>query len=375
MSPTPRTVRLVRDESSQLRSAMHDIQFSVWQYYRHTTWWPDHRLLTTPARSTVAFIQKLHDVFSADASDGGIKNSATYNQIYERRLKHGDPGTETIEAFKYLRNVGQHLVFPVDPDPGPVFGGLHGMRSYNPWAFVPIRADNRLRPATRRLRPMYRRRLEGQNITDTFLIALGFFAAVCPRAVHHSGEHDEWTWFPLRDQPGVDRPLLPDEPSRAVQAMRWLCNRKPGGDLRVMAGQLTLGGQPRLVGLTFAANRSFGPFVETHAQVQRDIDMGYPYHNPARMPPLEAVPRVIEVDGSSRPGFQTAKPIRDLLPEPLREAPPIGSNDWTNLGDSPEALAQLRWTCVEGQQAAQDLPDEPFLVYRCRRLYAHYPIL
>jgi hypothetical protein len=157
--------------------------------------------------------------------------------------------------------------------------------------------------------------------------------------------------------------------------MRWLHKRKPGGDLRVLAGQLTVGGQPRLVGFTFSADTSFAPFLESHAQVQRDIDIGYPYYSPGRMPSLRAIPGVIEVDGSSRPGFQPTVPIRDLLPEPLRKAPPIASQDWTNLGDDAGALAQLRRVCVEGQQAALDLPDESFLVYRARRLYACYPIV
>lgn len=374
MARVVRTVRLVRDEPQEIQSAMHDIQFSVWQYYRITTGVTPPDVLATSARSTIAFIQKLHDVLSASPSKGGIKNYSNYLTIFARRKAEGSAGAETIEAFRYLRNIGQHLVFPVVPDPGSVVGGFQGFRGYNRWAPVPLRAHNRLRPSTQKLRSFYRTRLEGCAVTDTFLTALGFFADVCPGSVHRSDEDGEWTWFPLRDQPGVTNPLHPEEPLDQVKAVRWLRRRKPGGELRVVAGQVTLGGQARLTGLTFTDDVAYSPFVESFEQVQIDIDQGYPYYVPNRMPVLEMGSGPVEIDGSTRTRITTPEPIRDLLTDPAKTAPAPRSSDWTNLGEGPQAMERMVELFIEATQRIYDLPDESFIVYRSRRLDAQFPI-
>lgn len=362
-------MRLVGDEPEQIRSAMHDIQYSVMQYYRYTTGWPAAELLTTPARSTVAFIQKVHDALSATHSDGGVKNSARYREIFGRRLGSGDQGAETIEAFRYLRNIGQHLVFPVQPAEAAVFGGMHGLRSYNTWAFVPRRAHNRLRSGTQSLRPFYRSRLEGGSITDTFLAALAFYADVCPSAVHRSGVHNEWSWFPLRSQPGVTAPLHPEEPTDERAARRWLRRRLPGGELRVVLGQITLGGQPRIVGFTFAGELTYSPFVEAPETVQTDIKRGYAYFEPGHLLHLEVVSEA-EVDCTARTGFRVPN-LMDQLPDTPIAAPRVQSVDWTINGVGP---SRLREECVVPVQSIYDMSEEPFIEYRARRLYADYPI-
>ena len=370
MSRTIRTVRLVGDERAQVQSALHDIQFSVRQYYRHTTGWPHHTILTTPARSTVGFIQKAHDVLGHAPKDGGIKNFTQYQELLDRKVTAGDAGALTIKAFTYLRNIGQHLVFPVEPDSGPVFGGQSGQRSYNPWAFVPLRAHNRLRTGTQKLRPHYRSHLEGHSITDTFLTALRFFADVCPTAIHRSEPHNDWTWFPLRSQPGVctDR-LHPEEPDGEAARLRWMRRRVPGGEFRIILGQVVLGGEVRLVGATFAQNHSYSGFVERPRQVTEDIDRGYKYFalEVGALPELE-IAEYPEFGGGSRRGFRSRKPLAEVMGQPLTGLP-RDDGRWTLIDQE-----QLIETFVSPEQAIYNRPDESFEVYRARRLYAEYPI-
>ena len=327
-------------------------------------------MLTTPARSTVGFIQKVHDVLSHEPKAGGIKNCDQYRELFARKVAQGDSGALTIRAFTYLRNIGQHLVFPVEPANGPVFGGLSGQRSYNSWAFVPLRAHNRLHSGTKKLRPHYRAQLEGRSITDTFLAALGFYADVCPKSVHRSGPHNDWTWFPLRSQPGVvtDR-LHPDEPEGQAARLRWLRRRRPGGEFRVIMGQVTLGGEPRLIGSTFSQNHSYSGFVERPAQVTHDIDRGYDYYmvGDEGLPELTLV-QYPEVGGGSRGGLIAQPPIESTLGERLTGAP-VSKRDWSTI--APDLLIEM---FVSPEQSIYDRADEPFEIFRARRLYAEYPI-
>jgi len=54
-------------------------------------------------------------------------------------------------------------------------------------------------------------------------------------------------------------------------------SRAPGGDCRVVCGQVTLDGTAYVYGRTFVGRHSFAPFVETVAQANYDIGIGYAY--------------------------------------------------------------------------------------------------
>jgi hypothetical protein len=75
----------------------------------------------------------------------------------------------------------------------------------------------------------------------------------------------------------MNSPLHPEEPADLVQSRQWMDGRVPGGDCRVVCGQVTIEGTPYVYGHTFVGRHSFAPFVETVAQANYDIGIGFPY--------------------------------------------------------------------------------------------------
>lgn len=277
---TERTVRPRKNETADLQSAMRDVQLSIASYYDATAGFHSgSEAFETPARATVAFIQKLNDVLRAQ-----IGQRDKYKRIFARQLNSGDPDVELIEAFRYVRNVMSHQLFRTAPDTTSVVGGLGlGFLTSAVWGPIPRRVHNRLHPPTQALKPYYDRHLADQLVLDTFLNAARYFATVCPGCVDRD-DRGEWTGFPLRSQPGVSTRLHPAEPGleygnpRAQERnMRWLDSRPPGGDFRVICGRETSEGRDVLLGLTFRGSVSYSPFVETAHQMMLDIDAGYPY--------------------------------------------------------------------------------------------------
>lgn len=150
------------------------------------------------------------------------------------------------------------------------------MRTYELWDEVPQSAHDALRKGTQALKPFYDSAMKGKSVTDVMLAVLKFYATLDPQIVHRD-DHGEWTGFPLADQPGVSSPLHPEEPSDSVAAMAWLNARRPNGDARVVCAQVTYHEVRYVCGMTFANHRSFSPFAETVAQVERDVAAGMPY--------------------------------------------------------------------------------------------------
>jgi hypothetical protein len=205
---TPRTVRPRKNEIEPLQSAMRDVQVSIADYYRLTSGFiEDPAHFTTPVRATVAFIQKLNDVFR---SDFGQRDR--FKTIFRNRLAAGDRGTETIEAIRYVRNVGSHQIYPVQPSTARIVGNQRlGYRTSALWEPIPRAVHRKTHPPTQALKPHYDQHLQGQPVLDSFLDAARFFWLVCPLVVDRN-EVGEWTGFPLRHQAGVDTRLHPDIP-------------------------------------------------------------------------------------------------------------------------------------------------------------------
>lgn len=119
-----------------------------------------------------------------------------------------DARLEVVLAFKYVRNVMQHVLHPVRPNENALIGGLHGLRVYTLWEDIPPAVHVALRPGTQALRPHFDKHLLGKEVTDTLLQAAWAFAQVSPDLVHRAG--GAWTGFPLQAQPGVAARLHPD---------------------------------------------------------------------------------------------------------------------------------------------------------------------
>ena len=253
-------------EEPRLRQVMKDIQGTTALYYAETARRGD---LGAHVRNWLTRVQNLNDLLTEQLGD-----KATYEALFDTTPA---AGAQLINAVKYARNVDQHLMHIVAPSEDNLIGGTHGLRIYAFWEPIPPATHALLRPGTRALQPAYQAHLEGKEVTGTMLAVLRFFADLAPQIVHRD-HHDEWTGFPLMNQPGMLAPLHPEEPVDDVAAANtWLNSRRPNGDLRVLAGQVTKDDTTYLVGFTFADQLSFTPFVETPDQVEQDIAAGFSY--------------------------------------------------------------------------------------------------
>jgi hypothetical protein len=253
-------------EKPRLRQVMKDIQETTAAYYAETARGGD---LGAHVRNWLTRVQNLNDLLTEQVGD-----KATYKALFGTTPA---AGAELINAVKYARNVDQHLMHIVAPSEDNLIGGTQGLRVYAFWEPIPPATHHRLRPRTQALQAAYQAKLEGKEVTATMLAVLRFFACLAPQIIHRD-HRDEWTGFPLMNQPGVLAPLHPEEPVDDVAAANaWLNSRRPNGDLRVVAGQVTQGDTNYLVGFTFADQLSFTPFVETPTQVEQDIAAGFSY--------------------------------------------------------------------------------------------------
>lgn len=268
--PPPQTINLTSAERPCLRSAMRDVQVTIGDYYECTAASLNPDDLATRVRANVTFVQVVNDLLLNEVSEKG-----RYGALFTAN----DPSTEVIQAFKYVRNVMQHVLHPVLPETTAMVGGPgHGLRGYCVWQEIPTAAHNRLRAGTKLLKPMYDRHLHGLEVTGTMLDAARFFAIACPDVVHLQ-PNGEWTGFPLAHQAGVGIRLHPEEPGDPSDALQWMASRRPGGDLRVVCGRLHDPDRGEVVfGFTFADGCAFVPFFEAIAQVKADIGRGYRYH-------------------------------------------------------------------------------------------------
>lgn len=359
----PTVVRLRPNESEPMRSAMRDVQVSIADYHRQTSGFvtdPDE--YTTPVRSAVAFIQKLNDVMRTELTTGD------YRTLFEARLARGDPGARTIEAFRYVRNVGQHLLHPVVPEAGAVVGnnlGL-GFRTSSHWGDVPNDVHARLHEHTRALKPHYDQLIAGRSTLEPLLDACRFFAEVCPQLVHRD-ETGEWTGFPLRVQWGTMQRIHPDEPIHNFAdrvgsedaIRRWLDARPPGGDCRWIAAKVTTSIGEYLCGLTFRSGVSYLGFSESLAQVEADIGAGYKYWHG-----VPAGNLVVGEDFPDRTGasFATISTSRDVAEWATSAAQGnVVGADYCDWGEPAHWIAAIA--------KAADLT-----VRRAERLNAWYPI-
>lgn len=251
---------------------MRDIQEAIRAFYDATTGFVAADDLAWPARSAIAAVQVLNDL---------LTNQFSGREAYASRLAASTLDAETVLGFKYLRNVVQHIIHPVEPVPDSSVGGVGlGYRTFTTWAAVPTSVDEQLQPRTRSLRPHYETRLEGQPVTQTLLRAASFFASVVPDVVHRQA-NGEWAGFPLRHQPDVRAQLHPHEPQDEHAAVAWMNGRRPGGDCRVVCGSFCSGESGILYGVTFLGRCVMTPFFETPDQVRADIARDYRYHHAA----------------------------------------------------------------------------------------------
>lgn len=304
---------------------MRDLQVSIEDYYRLTSGLVESSdEFTTPSRAATTFVTKVHRVLLED-----FGQQEKYREIFNTRLAGGDDGAETIEAFRYLRNVGQHLIHPVVPTTNAVVGGIQiGYRSYGLWQKVPRTVHRRLRTRTQALKSFYDQQLMGKEVAATLLNAARFFAEVCPGLVHRKA-NGEWTGFPLRQQAGVGSRLHPMEPNDPTESQKWLDSHPPGGDLRVVCGRCTVEDRSYLVGLTFRGPVSYTRFSESDEQVLRDIGAGYHYYG--GLPSAGMVDGIVPYDlgGAKIAYIASGEPIGSWIGEPLQRLPTRG--DYTTF--------------------------------------------
>ena len=358
MAVLTQSLRAAPTEIDGLRAAVRDVQEAVEQYYDACGGFVDADDLARHVRAAIAFIQKVNDVLRNHFAD-----ATAYESLFKPPL---DPGAEVIEAFRYIRNVGQHLPHPVRVDDGATFGGFRlGYRSYATWQDVPLSVDAQLRPGTRAARPHFEAHLRGQEVTQTLLDALQFFWRVCPELVNRD-VNGEWIGFPLRSQPGVPYRLHPEEPTEQADALTWMLGRKPGGDCRVICG-VTPGpksDEDTVFGVTFKGRCSYTPFFESRAQVELDIALGYPYHVADLASHTRLRDDINDRFGPFGPAICSDEPMSDWMGAPLTGAPPRA--DWLAYGES-EFWEDAR--LQEGNQLGQS-----FITRRARRLCAWFPV-
>ncbi|MGJ9425941.1 hypothetical protein ACHABX_08875 [Nesterenkonia halotolerans] len=259
-------VSLSAAEVLPLREAMGDLQRSVAGYYAETARGGD---LGPSVRTFLVAAQTLNELLTK-----GITQPESYKNLF---LTGRHSAADLIDAVKFARNIAQHVLHIVKPSNDvTLIGGTLGLRVYAVWDDVPAHVVAKLRPGTQRLEAPYRSTLEGQEVTRTMMAVLRFYADVSPKLVHRDSR-GEWTGFPLLSQPGMDNPLHPEEPLDSAESRKWINQRTPGGDCRVVCGQVTIDGRPYVYGHTFVGRYSFSPFVETVVQANYDISIGYTY--------------------------------------------------------------------------------------------------
>jgi hypothetical protein len=264
MAVLQHTLTVPPSQLAALRSSMRDVQVSIGDYYRETARTDDPDALATRVRSCVGFIQVLNELLRKQSSGS---TNRTYCALFE---PPEDPRVGIVRAFKYARNLTQHVLHPVRPNPSTLIGGLTvGMRIYAVWEDVPPAAHERLKNETKDLKPDYDQCLKGEEVTRTFLDAARFFYEVCPDLVHRDA-NGEWTGFPLRHQASVANRLHPEEPPDEAAALTWMAQRRPGGDRRVITGSLQGADHERILyGFTFVGQRSFTPLLRDRRASQR----------------------------------------------------------------------------------------------------------
>lgn len=345
-----------------MRSAMRDVQVSIEAYYRQTSGFIENaEVYTTPVRAAVAFVQKLHDVMGAD-----IAARSLYQAKFKELLATGDVGARTIQGLKYIRNVGQHLIHPVQPQVTSIIGSNAGLgfRTSSAWAEVPIAVHERLHRGTQALKRHYDDMVQGRLTIEPLLDACMFFASICPSLVHRD-KRGEWTGFPLRVQAGSWERVHPEEP-RATESDEttvgrtrdWLNSRPPGGDFRWIAAAKTIPPHRLMFGLTFIGSHSYLPFMELEEQVQKDIQLGFTYRIGAE-------------------AFVTRRdPFLDRTGAWFK--PEVCSEEFLSASTLVAAANQVpdffsRFTSAECASLARvDLDD--LAARKARRLYAWYPI-
>ena len=116
---------------------------------------------------------KSNDVMRTELAAGD------YRALFDARLARGDPGARTIEGFRYVRNVGQHLLHPVVPEAGGVVGsnlGL-GFRSWSHWAGrvrgIPTHLHTPTRKLEASLRPSDRGKIDTRSALGRMQVLRG----------------------------------------------------------------------------------------------------------------------------------------------------------------------------------------------------------
>ncbi|WP_242086592.1 hypothetical protein [Microbacterium lacticum] len=111
--PIPLT--LSPDETVSLRAAMRDAQITARDYYNETARTGDLDALATRARLFVGAVQVLNDWLQQ------VADAAHYAALFDSPR---DKDADLIDAFRYARNVTQHVLHPVAPDqPNTLIGG------------------------------------------------------------------------------------------------------------------------------------------------------------------------------------------------------------------------------------------------------------
>lgn len=268
--------------------------------------------------------------------------------------------------MRYARNVVQHVLHIVKPsEPQSMVGSSSlGFRIYSEWDVIPDAAHDALHDRTKELKPDYEARYLGRGVVEVMFEVLRFFAEVVPDAMHRD-RTGEWTGFALQAQPAVSSPLHPEEPLEEADARAWLNSRRPNGDVRVVAGQITVDGAQHVVGFTFIGDTTFGPFVESAAQVEADMRAGMTYVKWAGAPSIDDVTPQF-------PKFLTGVVHRVTTAIPERTSPfdpSATSGDWY-VGFSREVWEQV----IDAELNPHTPGSVTYLIRRTRRLYAFYPI-
>jgi len=367
-----RATQLEPGEAEAVRSAMRDVQVSIGDYYRLTAGFvTDPNTYTTPVRACIGFIQKMHEVLGSE-----IKDAPNYKQHFASRLASGDEGAAVIEAFRYVRNVGQHLLHPITPNSGRIVGsnlGGLGYRTSSVWADIPPVAHSALHKGTQSLRPYFEASVCGRGTLDPLLDACAYFHAACPDAIHRTDE-GRWTSFPLRIQWGTSERVHPEEPrydwkdrpGSELRIRKWLDTRPPGGSFRWICGSaIGATGNALLCGWTFRMlpgprGFSFLPFWETAEQVTRDSAMGYKYFEGDCGDNIELDPVIDDRAGASFQPLALRAAIEDWATPLAAEAiTTAGTNHWPSQDWEQELFTD----------------DRDLTVRRARRMDAWYPIL